>query len=186
MASLIPSLSTCTARMNSGVRRLTERLEDMLGDGIPLLKRISCGRDGTEPLIIRLLTLRDEAREIAEPLSDAHQQGHAWSDMAGICCDYATMDQCAQALSHRKLPHQVRKRAGDYRPNRDAINVLTMRVSKGLEFPVVMLPGVGQMPAAGEDEKEEARVFYVAATRATQRLVIGVSGEGRFGRLLFE
>ena len=40
------------------------------------------------------------------------------------------------------------------------------------------------MPAKGEDEREEARLFYVGATRATQRLVIGVSGEGRFGRLL--
>jgi superfamily I DNA/RNA helicase len=58
---------------------------------------------------------------------------------------------------------------------------MTMKVSKGLEFPVVALPGVGHMPAAGEDEKEAARVFYVAATRATQRLVIGVSGDGGLG-----
>jgi superfamily I DNA/RNA helicase len=46
-----------------------------------------------------------------------------------------------------------------------------MTVSKGLEFPVVALPGVGHMLAPGEDEKEAARVFYVAAT---QRVVIGV------------
>ena len=43
---------------------------------------------------------------------------------------------------------------------------------------MVALPGVGHMPAAGEDEKEAARVFYVAATRATQRLVMGVGGDG--------
>jgi superfamily I DNA/RNA helicase len=59
-----------------------------------------------------------------------------------------------------------------------------MHASKGLEFPVVALPGVGQMPAQGEDEHEEARLFYVAATRATQRLVITVSGDGGFGRRL--
>ncbi len=59
-----------------------------------------------------------------------------------------------------------------------------MKVSKGLEFPVVALPGVGHMPAKGEDEQEAARVFYVAATRATQRLVIGVGGESVFaGRI---
>ena len=51
-----------------------------------------------------------------------------------------------------------------------------MKVSKGLVFPVVALPGVGHMPAKGEDEQEAARVFYVAATRASQRLVIGVGG----------
>ena len=43
-----------------------------------------------------------------------------------------------------------------------------MKVSKGLKFPVVALPGVVHMPAEGEDEMETARVFYVAATRATQ------------------
>jgi ATP-dependent exoDNAse (exonuclease V) beta subunit len=37
------------------------------------------------------------------------------------------------------------------------------------------------MPAKGEDEQEAAQVFYVAATRATQRLVIGVGGDGGFG-----
>ena len=55
-----------------------------------------------------------------------------------------------------------------------------MKVSKGLEFPVVALPCVARMPAAGEDEQEAARVFYVAAPRATQRLVIGVGGTSNF------
>jgi hypothetical protein len=148
----------------------------------PNVQPIGCGRDGQPPLIIRLPTLRDEAWKIAELLSDAHSaDGHAWSDMAIICRDHATMNECARALHHRKLPHQVRHKAGDYRPGRDSITVMTMHVSKGLEFPVVAIPGVGQMPAGGADEHEEARLFYVAATRATQRLVITVSGEGGFG-----
>lgn len=61
-----------------------------------------------------------------------------------------------------------------------------MKVSKGLEFPLVALPGVGHMPAKGEDEQEAARVFYVAATRATQRLVIGVGRNGGGGNRLQE
>ena len=78
----------------------------------------------------------------------------------------------------------VRKLSGDYQPGADAIPVMTMKVSKGLEFPVLALPGVGHMPASGEDEKEAARVFYVAPTRATQRLVMGVRGNGGFGNRL--
>ena len=50
-----------------------------------------------------------------------------------------------------------------------------VRVSTRLGFPVVVLAGVGHMPAKGENEQEAARVFYVVATRATQRLVIGAS-----------
>ena len=114
----------------------------------------------------------------------AHQEGHAWGDMAILCHDYFTMDLCAKALEQRKLPFNVRKRAGDFNPRANAIQIMTMKVSKGLEFPVVALPGVGHMPAAGEDELEAARVFYVAATRATQKLVITVSGNGNFSALL--
>ena len=53
-----------------------------------------------------------------------------------------------------------------------------------LEFPVVALPDVWHMPAAGEDEKEAARVFYVAATRATQKLLITQSTDGHFSKYL--
>ena len=160
--------------------------DDVGDDGIPLVKPVSCGRDGQNPTIIRLPNLREEAWKISELLSDAHSSdGLAWSDMAILCRDHATMETCAHALRQRDLPHQVRKRSGDYRPERDKITVMTMHASKGLEFPLVAIPGVGQMPASGADEHEEARVFYVAATRATQRLVITVSGDGGFGgRLL--
>ena len=75
-------------------------------------------------------------------------------------------------------------KGGDDHPGADAVQVMTMKVSKGLEFHVVALPGAGHMPAAGEDEKEAARVFYVAATRATQRLIIATSGDGVVGKRL--
>ncbi len=156
--------------------------DDKDDDGIPLLKPISCGRDGQAPIIIKLPSLREEAFAIADHLSSAHKEGHAWGDMAILCADWKTMDTCADALHQRRLPFNVRKRSGDYNPSADAIQIMTMKVSKGLEFPVVALPGVGDMPAAGEDEQEAARVFYVAATRATQRLVVGVGGDGLLGR----
>jgi superfamily I DNA/RNA helicase len=55
-----------------------------------------------------------------------------------------------------------------------------MKASKGLGFPVVALPSAGHMPAKGEDQQEAARVFNVAATKATQRLVIEETGHGLF------
>ena len=158
--------------------------DDRDDDGIPLVKPISCGRDGQAPTIIKLPSLREEAFAIADHLASAHKEGHAWGDMAILCADWKTMDLCADALHQRKLPFNLRKRSGDYNPAADAIQIMTMKVSKGLEFPVVALPGVGHMPAENEDEKDAARVFYVAATRATQRLVLGVGGGGKFGRQL--
>ena len=158
--------------------------EDKDEDGIPMLKPVSCGRDGEAPLIIRLPSLRAEAARVAELLGAAHQEGHAWGDMAIICRHYSEMDECAGVLRQRGLPHQVRKGAGSFDPAADTIKVLTMHASKGLEFPVVALVGAGNMPAKGEDEREEAKLFYVGATRATQRLIVGVGGEGRFGLTL--
>ena len=131
--------------------------DDKDDDGIPLLKPVSCGRDGQAPVIAKLPTLRDEAFAIADHLASAHKEGFAWGDMAVLCADWATMALCASALAKHKLPHRVRKRSGDYNPGADAIHVMTMKVSKGLEFPVVALPGVGHMLAAGEDETEAAR-----------------------------
>jgi superfamily I DNA/RNA helicase len=73
---------------------------------------------------------------------------------------------------------------GDYQLGADDTQVMTMKVSKRFEFPVVAKTGVGHMPEAGEDEKEAARVFYVAATRATQRLVVTLSGNASFSKRL--
>lgn len=158
--------------------------DDKDDDGIPMLKPVSCGRDGQAPIIIKLPTLRDEAAAIADHLASAHQEGFAWGDMAVLCADAKTRDLCARTLAQRKLPVENRIGSGDFDPTSNKIKVMTMKVSKGLEFPVVALPGVGHMPAPGEDEKEAARVFYVAATRATQRLLVTVSGDCGFGARL--
>ena len=158
--------------------------DDKDDDGIPLLKPISCGRDGQAPLILRLPSLRDEATKIADLLRAAHQEGHAWGDMAILCPQHWMLDECARALARWQLPHQVRKAPGTFHPEVDSIKLLTMHASKGLEFPVVALAGVGHMPTEGKDEKDEARLFYVAATRATHKLVITASGDGGFGRRL--
>ena len=182
MATLIPAISTCVSRMTSGERRLAERLEQKLDDGHSPVTPVDCGRDEQAPIIIKLPSLREEAFAIPDDLSSFHQEGHAWGDMAILCADWKTIDLCADALHLRKRPFNVRKPSGDYKPAADTIQIMTMKVSKGLEFPVVALPGVGHMPADGEDEQEAARVFYVAATRATQRLVIGVGGDGGFSQ----
>ena len=160
--------------------------EDCTDDGVPLVQPVSCGREGHEPVIIRLPTLRDEAVKIVELLSAAHQEGYAWGDMAIICRHYSEMERCAAVLRHRQLPHEVRKGSGTFNPLADTIKLLTMHVSKGLEFPVVAVCGAGHMPGDGQDEAEEARLFYVAATRATQRLLIPLSGSGKFAARLGE
>ena len=112
------------------------------GDGVPLVKPVSCGRDGPEPLIINLPTLPEQAAKIAELLQGAHADGFAWGDMAVLCRDAKTRDLCARTLAKRGLPLQNRIGPGHYNPLANSVKVMTMRVSKGLEFPVVAISGV--------------------------------------------
>jgi ATP-dependent exoDNAse (exonuclease V) beta subunit len=55
-----------------------------------------------------------------------------------------------------------------YKPEAQSVKLLTMHSSKGLEFPVVFIPGVGFMPMQSQAIADEARLLYVAMTRATE------------------
>ena len=64
-----------------------------------------------------------------------------------------------------------------YDESADAIVMMTIHSAKGLEFPVVFLPGLeegvfpGQQSAVNDDElEEERRLAYVAVTRAKERI----------------
>lgn len=63
---------------------------------------------------------------------------------------------------------------GFYDPQADAITLLTIHASKGLEFSCVFLVGMqeGILPSDRGDKQEERRLFYVAVTRAKKRLEI--------------
>jgi DNA helicase-2/ATP-dependent DNA helicase PcrA len=64
-------------------------------------------------------------------------------------------------------------------PRADRVSLLTLHASKGLEFPVVFLPGCedGLLPLSwgdGQDTDvaEERRLFFVGLTRARDRLIL--------------
>ena len=168
--------------------------DDKDDDGIPLVSPISCGREGEEPILIHLPTLPEQAAKVADLLQGAHADGFAWGDMAVLCHNAKTRDLCARTLAQRKLPVQNRLGVGDFQPLANSIKVMTMKVSKGLEFPVVAVVGAEDLgrlkesdpeaDAAVDARRDAARVLYVAATRATQRLLMGVGGSSAFGSLL--
>ena len=147
---------------------------DDKNDGIPLLKFIGCGRDRLEPLSIRGQQIRRAAERRAQPgpRLERHCRHLPRLRRDEPMRPLAQPPQAAApgAQTRGWLPAQQRRHQ-----RADHVRGQGPGVSGG------DAAGRGQMPAAGEDEKEEARVFYVAATRATQRLVIGVSGDWGVG-----
>ena len=64
-------------------------------------------------------------------------------------------------------------------PSQDAVVLMTLHSAKGLEFPVVFMPGMetGIFPSyrtidKGDDLEEERRLCYVGMTRARERLIL--------------
>ncbi|MFM9423829.1 hypothetical protein RCH10_000252 [Variovorax sp. GrIS 2.14] len=167
-----------TASRIAGTLLMADKSDNGSGDeddGIPLLHPVSSGRVGDEPTVVRMPNLQAEALKIAELLSAAHFEGHAWGDMAVICRHHTVMDECAKVLEERMLPHQVRKGLGTFDPEADTIKVMSMHASKGLEFGIVALMGVGEIVGNAVADPDEARLFYVAATRARSKLLMTAS-----------
>ena len=138
MATLIPLTGT-TSFDSAGKRRLAGRLGPMLS-GNSLWHNVragpkkpaSCGREG-QALIIKLPTLRDEGFAIADHLA-------------------STLAQC-------KPPHPVRKRSGDYNAGADAIQIMAMKISKGLEFPWWRYPAWGTYLRLGRMRRKRCGCF---------------------------
>lgn len=148
-------------------------------DGVPRLTPESAGRHGNEPFVIQLPTLAEEGAWIAARLSEEHERGTPWRDMAVLYRHYDPVCKSIRPqLKQAGIPVTWKDdiRFGD---KQDTVRLLPFHSSKGLEFAVVMIPGAGLIPSGAQATEEEARLLYVAMTRATERLVLVGSTTGR-------
>lgn len=142
-------------------------------DQAPTVLPMSAGRHGPKPLLVKLPTLHDEAEFLAQRLSEANKLGTPWSDMAVIYRRYGIGQKLVDILERRKIPVQWQQgKRQAFSPTHDSVKVITMHSSKGLEFPLVCIPGLGAPGKDDEDIEDEARLLYVAMTRATSQLVM--------------
>jgi len=142
-------------------------------DQAPTVLPMSAGRRGPKPLLVKLPTLRDEAEFLANRLTEANRMGMPWHDMAVIYRRYGIGHKLVDALARKGIPFQWQQdKRHSYSPMHDSVKLITMHSSKGLEFPLVCIPGIGVAPGEEEDVQDEARLLYVAMTRATHELVM--------------
>lgn len=168
-----------TAEILSVARAFAEDLllqDDGLEDGAPTVHPMSAGRHGPKPTLIKLPKLADEAEYFVNRLMDAQRTGMPWSDMAIIYRYKAIGLAMTEALKRKSIPYewQADKKLS-FESGKDGVKVVTMHSSKGLEFPMVCIPAVGLPNKYDSEPSEEARLLYVAMTRATQELLMSHS-----------
>ena len=157
-------------------------------DHVPLVEPSSAGRHGPAPVIRLFDSYQGEARYVANLFRRMHnEQQIPWMDM---CATYRSRwmgAELALMLEEQGIPVQwldssTAKRR--FKPSHDSIKLMTMHSSKGLEFPVVAVTGVGYMPADNQDPAADAKLLYVAMTRSTEKLLVTSHRESEFFREL--
>ncbi len=101
-----------------------------------------------------------EFKGIVERLQNENSEGRAWGEMALLARTNRLCATMRKALRHFDIP--------------DEVVVQTVHASKGLEYGVVFLVGLSQklFPFEKAEIEEERRLFYVAVTRAKERLYL--------------
>ncbi len=182
------SVLDVTARHASKMHdRTTARVESFLETAEELVSRVNEPAAETLKWLIDAIEYEDALREqSANPA-----QGSARVQTVRALVRYARPHETAHALLN-----DIRSLAADERPSDDpspAIDIRSIHRAKGLEWPIVFLPGCteGTLPlepdgAAPKDLAEERRLFYVAITRAWEHLYVSTNTSESPSRFLDE
>jgi hypothetical protein len=159
-------------------------------DSVPLVKPEVGGKSGLAPEFRKLPNRMQELAFIRSCLQKWHNDGVAWSDMAVIYCHHNFGEALARELTQYNIPNlcmRDTKARRNYNPSDDQVLLVSRPSSKGLEFPRVIVAELGSLQDDEEKRAEEARLLYVAMTRAQETLLLTASGDNsyvrRFGEL---
>lgn len=157
-------------------------------EDIPLVRPEVGLRHGRTPQIKRFDSFEEELEAIAGWFKRRHEsQRLPFSSMAVLCRFNNQIDKVCEAFRGFDVPARPlgSNTTGNQTLN-DAVQVLTMHASKGLEFNSVAIPDLGCMPYKNADEADEGRVLYVAMTRATHELLLSFHTDSWFTQKLSE
>ncbi|MDR1802066.1 MAG: ATP-dependent helicase, partial [Treponema sp.] len=130
--------------------------------------------EGLSDCVVRLAVESGLAEHyIAEDEIAGNQRLSNLQEVANAASLYAaTRDGLLEFLEHIELDRSMEEASG---PGTDAVTLITLHNTKGLEFRRVIMTGIEQGIFPRDDKKdddleEERRLFYVGATRAMDEL----------------
>lgn len=154
-------------------------------DQVVLVEPASAGRQGVMPDLIKLPSFKHEVDYLAERVQQLHERNIPWNEIAIIYRSKFMGEEIYSHFQQAQIPIEwvnANSDSRNYHPDEKSIKLITMHSSKGLEFPVVLIPGIGFMPdeyGHGTPE-EEARLLYVAMTRAVEQLILSCDRSSEF------
>jgi len=161
MATLIPPLNGCLPRMTSGEKRFAQRLEAKLEDDYLLWYDVPEGNSGFHPDFIVMHPHRGILiLEVKDWRINTIQK--LSKTRATILTSGGAKEMFSPLEQARIYAHS----------------------SKGLEFPVVAIPGIGYLPNTHGELKDEVRLMYVGMTRAMDQLILTGHQDSTFGEML--
>jgi len=183
MATLIPSFFTCSQRITSGERRFAQRLESNLEDDYLLWYDVPVGCKWLDPDFIVLhpcgasLFWRCKDWKLST-IQSLDPDNAIFVTLDGCKANRKPLRQArdyTMAIASRKPVFQwtgsTRLETRAMTLGKPASSMVTMHSSRGLEFPVVLIPGLGYLPYAQAFPEDEAQLLYMAMTRAIDPLV---------------
>ena len=154
-------------------------------DHVPLVEpEAAAGRHGPAPVVKTFNSYEEEVGYIARTFKRMHdEQGIPWSDMCVIYWNNWMGEKLHTQLTSIGVPCQWLRDSKEkklFKSSADSVKLMTMHSSKGLEFPIVAVSGIGNMPADGQEPVLAAKVLYVAMTRSTEKLLLTSHRETEF------
>lgn len=150
----------------------------------PLIRPESAGRSGDLPVFIKSSNIEKQAELIAQAVAQAQAAGQSLSEVAILTRTKQLMAPIEQALQRAGVPFASQR---DVDPKhmrwlQPEVKLLTLHSAKGLEFELVIIASLDQMPHIGLDLVDELRLLYVGITRATSQLVLATAGYSEISR----
>ena len=141
----------------------------------PQLQPASAGRSGAVPELIMLPSFGREAVYLAERVQQFRERGMPWRSISILYRTKFMGEVLYRQFKQAGVPVEwlnKDRRSRFYHPGDESVKLMTMHSAKGLEFEAVCIPGLGYLPYSNGDLDAELRLFYVAMTRATERLLL--------------
>lgn len=151
---------------------------------VPLIEPQTAGRHSLVPELRHFESFEREVSTIAIWLIRWHKERDMpWSEMCVLYRNKQQGKQIEAKLKASGIPYQwlaTSRAKKAFHFTESSVKLMTIHSSKGLEFPMVVIAGLGFMPMKKVDVVSEAKLLYVAMTRSTEKLLLTTHSDTEF------